>query len=159
MKFKIESNLNSFHCLFITISENLQQNKQLWRSKRKWFWICFYNLENKKRKQWWTYCSKNHKRVASTYKTGFGNRYVIKGQKSKRLSKQKLTCLNRHHYTLRSLYLMIFLHLLRLRLNTEWWLETVEIKKEMGTDKPDGTTISTKMDGSAKKSYGCKCCC
>ena len=37
--------------------------------------------------------------------------------------------------------------------------ETAEIKKEMGTDKPDGTTISTKMDGSAKKSYGCKCCC
>ena len=37
--------------------------------------------------------------------------------------------------------------------------ETVEIKKEMGTDKPDGTTISTKMDGSAKKSYGSKCCC
>ena len=37
--------------------------------------------------------------------------------------------------------------------------ETVEIKKEMGTDQPDGTTISTKMDGSAKKSYGCKCCC
>ena len=29
--------------------------------------------------------------------------------------------------------------------------ETVEIKKEMGTDKPDGTTISTKMGGSAKK--------
>ena len=29
--------------------------------------------------------------------------------------------------------------------------ETVEIKKEMETDKPDGTTISTKMDGSAKK--------
>ena len=30
-------------------------------------------------------------------------------------------------------------------------VETVEIKKEMETDKPDGTTISTKMDGSAKK--------
>ena len=29
--------------------------------------------------------------------------------------------------------------------------ETVEIKKEMGTDKLDGTKISTKMDGSAKK--------
>ena len=29
--------------------------------------------------------------------------------------------------------------------------ETAEIKKEMGTDKPDGTTVSTKMDGSAKK--------
>ena len=29
--------------------------------------------------------------------------------------------------------------------------ETAEIKKKMGTDKPDGTTISTKMDGSAKK--------
>ena len=29
--------------------------------------------------------------------------------------------------------------------------ETVEIKKELGTDKPDGATVSTKMDGSAKK--------
>ena len=29
--------------------------------------------------------------------------------------------------------------------------ETVEIKKEMGTDKLNGTKISTKMDGSAKK--------
>ena len=30
-------------------------------------------------------------------------------------------------------------------------VQTVEIKKEMETDKPDGTTISTKMDGAAKK--------
>ena len=29
--------------------------------------------------------------------------------------------------------------------------ETVEIKKEIGIDKPDGTKTSTKMDGSAKK--------
>ena len=29
--------------------------------------------------------------------------------------------------------------------------ETVEIKKEMGIDKPDGGKISTKMDGSSKK--------
>ena len=29
--------------------------------------------------------------------------------------------------------------------------ETVEIKKEMGIDKPDGAKISTKMDGSSKK--------
>ena len=29
--------------------------------------------------------------------------------------------------------------------------ETVEIKKEIGIDKPDSTTTSTKMDGSAKK--------
>ena len=29
--------------------------------------------------------------------------------------------------------------------------KTVEIKKEMGTDKPDGATVSTNMDGSAKK--------
>ena len=28
--------------------------------------------------------------------------------------------------------------------------ETVEIKKEMETDKPDGTAVSTKMDGSTK---------
>ena len=29
--------------------------------------------------------------------------------------------------------------------------ETVEIKEEIGIDKPDSTTTSTKMDGSAKK--------
>ena len=29
--------------------------------------------------------------------------------------------------------------------------ETVEIKKEMGINKPDGTKTSTKTDGSAKK--------
>ena len=32
--------------------------------------------------------------------------------------------------------------------------ETVEIKKEIGIDKPDGTKTSTKMDGSAKKIMG-----
>ena len=32
--------------------------------------------------------------------------------------------------------------------------ETVEIKKKMGTKRPDGTTVSTEMDGSAKKVMG-----
>ena len=32
--------------------------------------------------------------------------------------------------------------------------ETVEIKKKMGTESPDGTAISTKMVGSAKKVMG-----
>ena len=32
--------------------------------------------------------------------------------------------------------------------------ETVEIKKKTGTKKPDGTTVSTEMDGSAKKVMG-----
>ena len=36
--------------------------------------------------------------------------------------------------------------------------ETVEIKKKIGIDKPDGTKTSTKMGGSAKKSYGRNSC-
>ena len=36
--------------------------------------------------------------------------------------------------------------------------ETVEIKKQIGINKPDSTKTSTKMGGSAKKSYGRNSC-
>ena len=81
-----QSNFNAIHYVFLLLFPkiyNRTNNSGVQKESN------FFNLENKKTKQRQTYCSKNHKRVASTYKTGFGNRYVIKGQKSKRLSKQR----------------------------------------------------------------------
>ena len=81
-----QSNFNAIHYVFLLLFPkiyNRTNNSGVQKESN------FFNLENKKTKQWQTYCSKNHKRVASTYKTGFGNRYVIEDQISKRLSKQR----------------------------------------------------------------------
>ena len=142
-KYKIEKSFNLIHYIYSSLFSKIYNRINNFR--RKQFWFCFCSLESKKTKQW-TYCSKDNKWVPNTYKTGFGNRYVIKGKRSKRLSKQAPLYFEKS--VLEQTRAIASAPKYRMT------AETAEIKKEIGIDKPDGTKTSTKMDGFAKKFMG-----
>ena len=88
LKYKIEKSFNLIHYIYSTLFPKIYNRINNFGVQTESNFDFAFQVRKVRTKQW-TYYSKDYKWVVHTYKTGFGNRYFIKGKRSKRLSKQR----------------------------------------------------------------------
>ena len=134
MKFKIESNFNAIHDVFSSLFPKIihdvfssKRTSNFGVQKESNFEFVFSSWKTRKQNNG-SFAPKIINELAAPTKQVLVTDMLSKAKNPNDYYKT-LTSLNRHHYTLRSLYLIILLHLLHLRLNIEGPLKLLKLRK------------------------------